>query len=142
MYWIKRQLESIKNLIVWFLIIWKDRQWDHSYYEDLLLHKIKLQKDYFQRRQYFVGWENEVRWMSVCITLLTKLKNSEYWEDEYYNKKPSKRGFGEYYSQPKFQDYIEACCNKEGFVASDLWENKARTLFWKIFTWRYERWWD
>ena len=34
-------IEGIKNLIKWFPIIWKDRNWDHSYIYEILKFKLK-----------------------------------------------------------------------------------------------------
>jgi len=139
--WRLRELyRSIKSLVVWFKIAWNDRQWDHSYYETILLHKIKLQRDYFTERQFFVGWENEVKWMNICIILLTRITNAEYWEDEWDNIKPSRNGLSENYQ--KLPEYVDSVLSKKESIYADIWEDKTRTLFWKIFVWRYERWWD
>ena len=73
MWRIRQFVQSVKNLIKWFPVIWKDRQWDSHYYEVILLHKIRLQRKYFEKRQFFVGWENEVKWMKKNTQGLTKL---------------------------------------------------------------------
>ena len=140
MWRIRKFIESIQNLIVWFPIIWKDKPWDFHYYEVMLLHKIKLQRKYFEKRQFFVGWESEVRWMKKCEVLLTRLINDEYWKDEWDGKIPSKRGF-EY---QKFKHYYDQKYNMTSSrrTFADIWETKTRRLFWLIFIWRYERWWD
>lgn len=144
-YKIKQFFESIYSLIHWFKIIWKDRNWDSYYYEVMLLHKITAQRKYFEKRQFFVGWENEVKWMKKCEHLLTMLVKSKYWEDEWIDKKPTRNGLNEgsykaYYDGLYSKDYKNNLLYYCPFV--DVWENKTRNLFWKIFVWRYERWWD
>jgi len=140
---INKQMENlinnIKTIFLWLPIIWKDRQWDSHYYEVMLLHKIKLQRKFFEKRKWFVGWENEVKWMKKCEYLLTMLVNNTYWTDEWDNKTPSRNGFENKYS--KIPDYFEKTITSERTKA-DLWEDKTRILFWKIFVWRYEHWWD
>lgn len=140
--WRLRELfRSIKNLIVWFPIIWKDRQWDSWYIEELLLKKLFLMRDYHQKRQTFIGWKNEVKWMSKCIQLLEMLTKNKYWEDGYDGIAPSQRGFSEKLtSKQEWVDYQYD--KKDNLYYGYLWEDKARNLFWKIFIWRYEYWWD
>ena len=142
---------SIKNLIVWFPVIWDDRQWDSWYIEKLLLHKITLMRKYHEERKLFVGVENEIKWMKKCEYLLNMLIEYKYWEDTWDNKPPSNNGL------PKgLIDYKQKIIDREPvkyakdweFLNSsnkcyaDLWEYKARQLFWKIFNQRYQRWWD
>jgi hypothetical protein len=147
--WRLRELyRSFKNLVVWFPIIWKDRQWDRWYIEVILLKKISLMRKYHEERQFFVGWENEVKWMKTCERLLEYLTKDKYWDDKYDNKIPSKNSFVKMHQDRVSMDYInwkyESYNNpeKENVCYADLWEMKARSLFWKIFTYRYESWWD
>ena len=135
MYKLKELKRSINNLFVWFKIVWQDRQWDHAYIESMLLHKLKLMKQYHEKRKYFVGVENEIKWMGICMSLLERLENCKYWDDEYNKKKPSKNGI---VLTPWAKDKLE----KDTLYFGYLWEEKTRRLFWKIFVWRYEYWWD
>lgn len=151
MWKIKHFFTSISNLFKWLSVIWMDRQWDSHYYEVLLLKKIQLQRAYFEKRQFFVGWENEVKWMKKCEYLLTMLIESKYWNDEWGNISPSNSGL-----DARNKNYKNLIDNREpgGWRGEfeflnvapkcygDIWEYKARRLFWKIFIWRYEYWWD
>jgi len=135
MYKIKNFFTAISNLFKWLPIIWNDRQWDSHYYEIMLLKKIQLQRTYFEKSQFFIGWENEVKWMKHCEYLLTMLVERKYWEDK-YDKMPSFNGV-----TGKWKEYYSCATGING-IGCDLWEYKARRLFWLIFVWRYERWWD
>lgn len=139
MWRIREFFRSIKNLIVWFPVIWKDRQWDSWYIEELLLKKITLMRDSTQKRQFYIGWENEVKWMNYCIYLLTMLTKSKYWEDEFDGKIPSNNGLSS--RSIKILGFYQSSLPSMGYYG-DYWEEKARRLFWKIFIWRYEHWWD
>ena len=151
MYKIRHFFTSVSNLFKWLPTIWMDRQWDSHYYEVILLKKIRLQRVYFEKRQYFVGWENEVKWMKQCEYLLTMLIESKYWKDEWDNISPSDNGL-----DSRNKQYKEIINDREpgrwtgGFESfnasnkcyADIWEYKARRLFWLIFVWRYQLWWD
>lgn len=135
MWRIRHFLESVKNLIIWFPVIWKDRQWDSAYIEDILLKKIILMRKYHEKGLFFVGVENEIKWMKKCEYLLTMLIESKYWDDEWDNKKPSR-------NQIEHTQWTEWMFENERTSYADLWEEKTRTLFWKIFIWKYQYWWD
>ena len=137
MWRIKNFFTNIKNLITWFPIIWKDRQWDFYYIEKLLLKKVQLIIKYHKNRNFFVGVENEIKWMEKCEMLLFKLQNNTYWKDEWDNKYPSNNGL----SAMHIKHLNLKKKNIEKFYG-DYWEIKTKRLFWKIFTWRYEYWWD
>jgi len=75
--------QGFKNLWKWFPVIWKDRDWDDFYIFEVLKHKIKNTADYTEKKQRFVGWENEVRYMRICVKLIEKLQD-EYYQHEYW----------------------------------------------------------
>ena len=133
---------SLQNLISWFPIIWKDRQWDSWYIEKMLLHKITLMRKYHEGRLLFVGVENETKWMKKCEYLLTMLLEYKYWEDNWDNKAPSNNGLTKeliaYKQTIADREPIKYAkdwefLNSSNKCYADLWEHKARQLFWKIF---------
>lgn len=71
---------GIRNLIRWFPTIWGDRNWDYWYLERMLLKKLTFMRDRQQEIQFFEGWENEVKWMNICIYLLTELVKDEIYD--------------------------------------------------------------
>jgi len=75
---------GFKNLWKWFPIIWKDRDWDDHFIFEVLKFKIKNTADLFEKNQRFVGWENEVRYMRICQSLIDKIQN-EYYKMEHYD---------------------------------------------------------
>lgn len=48
----------------------KGYPWDYGYLYDLERVKIKEMADYIEKRQIFVGWEQVVRDMRICINLI------------------------------------------------------------------------
>ena len=128
MWRIRRFYESILNLIRWFPVIWNDRDWDDYYIKKLLYTKIKHVRKYTEKRKFYVGWENEVKWMKMCEKLLDVHFNA--WNDEYEKSTPSFNGTPEFYHNDNYG-------NKHAIL-----EYKSEQLFWKILSWRINYWWD
>lgn len=76
--------QGFRNLWKWLPIIWKDRDWDDFYIFEVLKYKIKNTADYTEKKQRFVGWEKEVRYMRICVKLIERLQD-EYYQSEYFN---------------------------------------------------------
>ena len=132
MWRIREFKRGILNIISWLPVIWRDRDWDSGYIEYLLLFKIRKIRKY-KKRHFSVGYENDIKWMKKCEYLLTMLKDAKYWDDEYDSK---------YISKNMLENipFYDRCVEKH--MCNDLWETKARRLFWKIFIAQYEKWWD
>lgn len=75
---------GLKNLIKWFKIIWKDRDYDHYFLFEMIKYKLLFMQDYHASRKFYVGWENNVKWMQICIRLIDKIQNGTY-KIEYQN---------------------------------------------------------
>ena len=45
--------QGIKNLVRWFPIIWRDRDWDDHYIFEVLKFKLKNQSKYIDKKIYF-----------------------------------------------------------------------------------------
>jgi len=72
---------GIENLIIWFPIIWQDRNWDQWFLYKVLQHKlkqmIKLQRKYGNS----INADDYADQMQVCANLLDRLINDEYLEN-------------------------------------------------------------
>lgn len=63
--------QGIQNLITWFPIIWKDRQWDHYYLMVMLHKKLSLMEEHISKHRIHVGWERDVFKIKRCrLTLI------------------------------------------------------------------------
>jgi hypothetical protein len=91
---------GIRNLIKWFPIIWKDRDYDKSFILDVLLFKMKNTRDFIRDYGYVEDSEREkiVRTISECIDLLDKVHN----EFESYDE-PEIRRFSEKWLLPEYK---------------------------------------
>lgn len=85
---------GIKNIIKWFRIVWRDRDYDDSFILEVLKFKIKNTADYTERRKWFVGWEIEVSRMRTCVELINRIQN-DYYGVEYLDYQESNHNFVE-----------------------------------------------
>ena len=83
-YYHKFLKHGMKNLIYWFPIIWKDRNYDHDYILTILKHKIKAQSKHIGEKGNHVNAPMDAKRMMICVNLIQKLQDS-FYEMEYMN---------------------------------------------------------
>lgn len=160
-YKIREFRRSVKNIIRWFPIIWKDRDWDDSYIFEVLKHKIKFTAEYTKKRQFYNGWKREVELMELCVKLIERIQN-EYYQDlahDYINNKygkseweflpiPGSTSCSELILKHKNIEngtYTEADYTKEfrdKTAEAYAKQEKARKLLFRILHEHILRWWD
>ena len=77
-------INSIKNLIRWFPIIWNDRDWDDWYIYTILETKLKHQAKYIGDKDRHTRAKRDSELMRTCTRLIKKIKEEEYdseWMD-------------------------------------------------------------
>jgi hypothetical protein len=138
---------GIKNLIYWFPIIWKDRNWDSHYIFEIMMHKLKAQSKYIGERDIHTRAKRDAEVMMTCVRLM-KLVQDEHYSMEYsdYHKTkhwfedvPDKPGYSSWESrllEENFDDYFKKypliykrVINGEGIFKFDNvvdFENKQR----------------
>lgn len=85
---------GLKNIVKWFKIVWKDRDYDDSFIFEALKFKIENTAKYTERRKWFVGWEIEVSRMRTCVELINRIQN-DYYGVEYLDYQESNHNFVE-----------------------------------------------
>lgn len=70
---------GVRNLIKWFRVIWRDRNYDYAFMLDIMRFKIKNLADLHHEHENF---HRESR-MRICIKLIDRIKNEYYWEPHY-----------------------------------------------------------
>jgi hypothetical protein len=106
---IKKFFEQIKYMIIWFPVIWKDCNWDHSYFLEILRFKMNQMLLYFEKDTIICKEEaNEIiKDLSRCLYLIDKLNNGKYEEEAWtdYNKKyPLEEDWGYKFVEEKEND--------------------------------------
>ena len=111
-------MEGIKNIIYWFPIIWKDRNWDQSFIYEVLKHKLKAQANYIETKDRHTRAKQDARRMRLCVSLIQICQddtyNTEYMDyaetDFWFEDVEDKPGFSTIESKiiwEKYDDYFK-----------------------------------
>ena len=73
---------GIKNLIKWFPVIWKDRDWDDHYIWEVLKFKLTNQANTIRKNSIHTHAEYDADKMMLCVRLIDKIQ-SEYYSTEH-----------------------------------------------------------
>jgi hypothetical protein len=82
-------VEGVRNLIRWFPIVWKDRDWDTHYIWQVLKFKIKNQAKYIGEKDRHMSAKRDSEKMNLCVSLMDKIQN-EYYSSEYHDYQDNK----------------------------------------------------
>lgn len=77
-YYHKFLREGIANIIYWFPIIWKDRNWDSHYIFEILKHKLKAQANYIGGKDRHTRAQLDAKRMRLCVKLIEKVQEGDY----------------------------------------------------------------
>jgi hypothetical protein len=91
-YYHKYIKQGVKNLIYWFPIIWKDRNWDSHYIFEIMRHKLSAQADYIGGRDLHTRAQLDAKRMRLCVKLM-KLVQDEFYSSEYSDYHKTKHWF-------------------------------------------------
>lgn len=72
---------GIKNLLIWFPIIWQDRNWDSYFIYKLLSFKLNLTEKHIRKHDRHTTSVQDANRIKVCILLLDRLIKDEYEEN-------------------------------------------------------------
>lgn len=76
--------EGVKNLISWFPIIWKDREYDHYFLFQILRHKLnRMEKFYNGPHAWGLDAPKAAHEMKVCTILLDRIIENDYNREGY-----------------------------------------------------------
>jgi hypothetical protein len=103
-YYHKYLKQGIKNIIYWFPIIWKDRNWDSHYIFEILKHKLSAQANYIGKRDFHTRAQQDARRMRLCVKLMQKVQDDEY-AGEYLNYTKNKHWFEDIKDRPGFLEW-------------------------------------
>lgn len=93
-YYHKMFKTGVQNLIYWFPIIWKDRNWDSHYIFEIMMHKIKAQSKYIGERDIHTRAQRDAEIMMTCVKLM-KLIDDEFYSSEYSDYHKTKHWFAD-----------------------------------------------
>jgi len=164
-YRIKQFFRNIHNLIRWFPIIWKDRDWDHHFIFEILKFKLKNQAEYISKRGNHLSAKRDAEIMMTCIRLIEKIQD-EYYASEYFEYYKSYLEFKKLENSELFEitetvtsealeDYfkkypliyrlvpdLKAPKSRIAFQMAKINQERAHKLLFKILEENIQRWWD
>lgn len=135
-------IQGIKNIIKWFPLIYKDRDWDYHFL--LKIMEFKFNKIHYElSNSQHLKYTNTkaIKSLNICANLLDRLKKNEYNEDR-LNKimeeampiwKQDKE-----YEEPK--DHFKIFTRENNKAINSRKQDKE--LFCKLFIKYLDTWWD
>jgi len=104
---------SIRNLIRWLPIIWKDRDWDSHYIFEILKFKLQNQAKYIGDQDRHTRAKRDAQIMTTCARLIQKVQD-EYYSMEYMDYEdrifdfilsPTQPGLSELHTETKSENH-------------------------------------
>ena len=81
-YYHKDFYHGVRNLIRWFKVIWRDRDYDHGYIFDILKTKLKNQSQYISKHDNHLSAKRDAQIMMTCVRLIDKIQD-QFYDSEY-----------------------------------------------------------
>jgi len=124
---------GVRNLIKWFPIIWKDRNWNHENIYSILIKKLELQRDSIKKNDRFVNVEEVVKDMTYVIDLLKKSNNEwDNYLNPFYQMHDKKWGENEFYfeeiKEGKNKGYFDVKSTREDRLSPEENEIENKEL--------------
>jgi hypothetical protein len=152
---------GILNLFRWLPIVWRDRDWDKHYIMEVLIFKLKKNRQYSIDHGHVVN-DEQIRTMTECIELLEKVHNEfDNYEEPAYLKHQEKWGKTEHYFVPcedrpdmyelkdrndeRYTEEEVKQKNHEFIISSRIAHQKRQRDFevaMEIFVSNFDSWWD
>lgn len=77
-YKVKGFFTSVGNLIKWFPVIWKDRDWDDHYIFEVFKFKLEKQAKYIKEKGFHTNSDLDAKRMMLCVKLMKKVQEDFY----------------------------------------------------------------
>ena len=111
-------VEGTKNLIKWFPIIWRDRDWDSQFIFDILQFKLKNQAKYIGDNDRHTSAKEDAEIMMRCVDLIEKVK-TEFYQSEYMDYHESTFEFVDIPENERSEWYEEGM---KQYHSEEIWE--------------------
>ena len=112
-YKVKGFFTSVGNLIKWFPVIWKDRDWDDHYIFEVFKFKLEKQAKYIKEKGFHTNSDLDAKRMMLCVKLMEKVQEDFYtmeymdYEDKDFFFVPTGEGIedgeGGYYMETRLK---------------------------------------
>ena len=96
-------VKGVKNLWRWFLVIWKDRDWDQHYIYEILAKKIQLQAKSIGDNDRHTEAKRDAERMQLVVKLI-RLQQDGFYESEYMDYEETKVWFEDIQDSPGYSE--------------------------------------
>lgn len=79
---VRRFLRSLKRLLDYAPVIWKNEDWDYVYLLELMAFKIKRMEKNQRQHSHHLHRDRYARQLLICRNLLTRLSKNDYSQKE------------------------------------------------------------
>lgn len=74
-----RIIQGIKNIIIWFPVIWRDRDFDHSFLYKIMYYKLKNMQAFFESENVWCACSNrKAKQIMIAKNLCKRLIEQQY----------------------------------------------------------------
>lgn len=152
---------GVSNLISYFRLIWKDRDWDYGFMLELERKKLRQTINWYKKHNYghYVNGKRDCRIMETALGCLNILLDSDWWHIEptaykvFFKEGKYEPTPDEYYvldvyvnlgNYKRFMNWVpqDSIDKKPNFWSTELREEKAWHLYHKIREQYMREWWD
>ena len=96
-------IQGVKNLIKWFPVIWRNRDWDHTFIYDMLIFKLEQQAKYIGGKNRHMNAKRDAEIMLLC-TKLIDLSSNEFYDMEYMDYNTSEYNWLDVLDRPDLKE--------------------------------------
>lgn len=141
---------GIRNLIHYFKVIWRDRDWDWSFMIYLQKRKLDSMISYYTENKCFEGQDSEVRYMKIARYCLENISvgssemtlpdgTKRYVNDKNFERIREANGQHPVNRTNFWEDFKR---KNEEYYYEDVYEEKLWYIYNKIIQMRAKNWWD
>jgi hypothetical protein len=144
---------GIKNLFYYFKVVWKDRQWDYSFIETLLILKYKKMYSHMISKRCLKHEEldKNIQALRICINIL-KRREEDFYTDIWHLRAGQYMEFNwtPAEEQDEYSAYVlsiaenldEIDVNYSKHKYADLIRDRDWKTYNKLIQKYHEKWWD
>jgi len=156
---------GIKNLIKWFPVIWRDRDWDDYYIWEILKFKLTNQANTIRSNDIHTHARYDADKMMLCVRLIDKIQReyyamefTDYQETDFefikdkdsnltsVELKQKSENFDDYFKKYSrlYKQMVTKFPDKSELARFMSYENhiRAKRILFKLMEENIERWWD
>lgn len=132
---------GIKNLIKWFPIIWKDKDWDSGYMYEMLYHKLNFMHEYFSQSNILEETTNEkiIKELLIAKIYCERIADLKPNYDSYVSSTSTDDIFTDPRQDPSFRELLAL---KADVKHNDELEQYQLEFFHNFLIKHSKSWWD